>query len=92
MKNCLNYLFILLSNLIYLLTYTNLSYSNDKSLNNLCFCYEYRKYPRKNKYSYCEVFNIINKDEKYMYKFGVYSTSYKDVVQTVCEIESPVTE
>lgn len=52
----------------------NLSYSNDKQfkLNNLCFCYEYRKYPGKNKF-YCEVLNIINKNNKYMYKFVVYN-------------------
>lgn len=42
-------------------------------LNNLYFCYEYRKYPRTNRYSYCQVFNIINKDDKYVYKFGMYN-------------------
>lgn len=46
---------------------------DDFKLNNLYFCYEYRKYPETNRISYCQVFNIINKDDKYIYKFGIYN-------------------
>lgn len=42
-------------------------------LNNLYFCYEYRKHLNENRFSYCQVFNIINKDNKYVYKFGIYN-------------------
>lgn len=43
------------------------------TLDNLYFCYEYKMYSEKKRLSYCQVFDVINKDPKYEYKFGIYN-------------------